>query len=242
MKRALGLLILMPFLQNCSGDFMATHYPGMSMMDGMSMTDGSSTDPSVVVTDPPVTPVLRSVKWDASDLTRTLVAISADGLMATKDDGAAEARRSVYATFAPASGAYYFEVQVTQILSSNRQRIGLASENGRVANDTPTAAASYGLDFDGSFSVHENGAYANAPLTTALQVGDVVGIYLSVETGFARFYVNGVKVNDVLLQAGHKYSPFFFGSINSNGSVRANFGKSPYVYPPSVLFEKPDNT
>lgn len=186
--------------------------------------------------------VARSVKWE-STAGRTFVTVSADGLTATKNDGAAAVRRSVYGDILLGAGSWYFEATVASFLSAEHLlRIGLASEDGRVPDDVPTAAWSYSMSFDGSFVTVLNGVYAATPVRGNLAVGDVIGVSFDLTTLSAKFFVNGTLVRTQALQGGRKYSPLFFGSNNSNGSATANFGKTAFAYSPGGVFKPLDNT
>lgn len=236
MGRIVGILAVVGLLavafQNCGQGFKAG-----STVANSSLSASPSPSPSPGPTPEP----LRSVKWMPTT-GRTYASVSTDGLSATKDDGTDIASRSFYADFERDKGVWYFEVRIANILSSNRQRIGLASVDGRVPDGTPTAAASYGLDFDGSFSVFETAIYSNYATTGALKTGDVVGVLYDLDRGLAKFYVNGVDVKDQTLQSGHSYAPMFFGSNNSNATVVANFGARPFLFAPAASYSLPDNS
>jgi hypothetical protein len=218
------LILIGVFFQNC-GEF--------KVVNEISSEKNPDPDPNTEI---------RNIFWDVSN-TRTFVSTGYDSLLAVKDDGNSVATRSIYANFNANSNVWYFEGIVAQIFSGgNRQRFGIAATDGRVPDGTPTASASYGLDFDGSFSVFENGVYSNSALTTALKVSDCIGVLLNLNQSSVEFYVNGVLVKTQNIQSGHSYSPFFFGSNNSNGSLYANFGKEVYKFTPTVAFERIDNS
>lgn len=239
----IGTVITLFLFQNCGRD----PFQAIDGVTTQSSLSNENHEPPVTENPPaeedplPLEPDVRAVKW--SEVTgRSDVAVSTNGLVATKDDGVGESNRSIYANFVPTKGRWYFEVRVLDIIAGDRQRIGVASTQGRVPDATPTASVSYGLDFNGSFSLVENDDYLNVPLAAALKVGDVVGVALDREADQVTFFINGQKIHEHPLLAGHDYAPFFYGSKNSNGSVIANFGTAPFLYSPGESFQAPDNT
>ncbi len=194
--------------------------------------------------DPPVVPeeptTLLNVRWN-SEPNRTHISVSEDGLIATKDDLDEVLSRSIYANFSQNQGVWFYEATIYRILSTTqRHRIGIASSDGRLPDGGTTAAASYGVDFDGSFSVSENGIYTNSPATTPLKMGDTIGVLFDLNSQQAQFFVNGTLVRTQTIIANKMYSPLFHSPNNSNGTVIANFGTLPFRYPPSVSFEPVD--
>ncbi|HEY8141362.1 MAG TPA: SPRY domain-containing protein [Kofleriaceae bacterium] len=175
--------------------------------------------------------------WDRAASGNLYMSFSADLLTATKNDGAATARSSAYANAHELSGKWYFEVAVTSLLSGTRLRVGLASLQGRVPNDVPTATYSYGYDQDGTRSTNIGVTYTNAPMGAPWALGRIIGVSIDLDEHWVEFSLNGVPQGRITgLAAGVSYSPLFFGSNESNGTVRANFGQSPFRYPPRLGF------
>lgn len=250
-----GLFLSVPFLllfslPACSSTVSAQVGSGEESSPPPEATEGNGVDgmpdASVRAGAPaaaPPRPAARSVTWQPVT-GRSFLELSADGLTLTKNDGGSEARRSVYASFEVSEGIWYFEARIVRILGGSRLRVGIASLEGRVPEDEPTAENSFGLDLDGAFASTVNGSSTITPGTSgSLKEGDVLGVLFDLGAHAVTFSVNGTNVKThAAVPDGHVYAPFFFGGINSNGSITANFGATRFAYPPVSPFERPDNT
>lgn len=179
--------------------------------------------------------------WDTAESSNLpSLSFSPDLLTVTKDDKELAVRCSAYGSVWSSSEKYYFEVTVINQISGTNQRIGLASREGRIPNDAPIALYSIGYGFNGTLHIYDAGTSGSTPSWgAAYSSGDVIGVMVNHDLNQVTFHKNGViQGKAVTLKPGVEYSPFYFGGLDSNAVLEANFGATPFKYPPPTGFNR----
>ncbi|MFJ7648586.1 SPRY domain-containing protein [Lysinibacillus sp. NPDC097279] len=136
---------------------------------------------------------------------------------------------SVKSTDPKTSGVWFCEIKVDAL---NYNCIGIGS------NDLPmTSAIGTNANY---FFYYYNGAKYNSGVATtyapAYAVGDIIGILVDFNNGELTFYKNGVNLG-VAYNNINKLSNFCIiassGTTTGNGGFTANFGATPFKYPPN---------
>jgi poly(beta-D-mannuronate) lyase len=169
-------------------------------------------------------------RFDLVQSGTTALTFTNNNLTAKKDDLTQEYRNSAYGNVFSSNGKWYFEVVIDKIISGDEgPRIGIASSDGRVANDTPGAANSYGYNSNGTKSFYFNNIYQNEPMGESFAANDTIGVQVNLDDAIITFFKNGVQQGTISgIDTTKIYSPYFFGSNNQNAQVTINFGQTAF--------------
>ena len=135
---------------------------------------------------------------------------------------------SVKSTDPKSSGKWFSEIKVDAL---NINCIGIGSSDLPMTSGITSSNNFFYYYFDGRKS---NGGLTS-PYASTLSVGDIIGILIDFDAGTLTYYKNGVNLG-IAFDNIKKLSNFCImvssGTLSGNGGVTANFGATPFKYPP----------
>lgn len=135
---------------------------------------------------------------------------------------------SVKSSLAQSKGKWFCEIKIDAL---NIQCIGIGKPTLSMTSAITSSTDFYYYYHDGRKS---NGGVASA-YGSAMAVGDIVGILVDFDIGTLTFYKNGINQGTAFSDI-KKLGEFVIivssGTLSGTGGVTANFGATPFVYPP----------
>ncbi|ORY03088.1 SPRY-domain-containing protein [Basidiobolus meristosporus CBS 931.73] len=163
------------------------------------------------------------------------------GLVTRNDSTAFE---SVRGTMCVTKGCWFYEVQ---LITAGIMQIGWATKYSlfRPADGIGVGDDEHSFAFDGCRKLAWSSGY---PLSYgkngSWKEGDILGVYLDMEYGIIRFYLNGIDLGIAFEFTGEQLTRYAYDeggfypalSLTSFQQVAVNFGQTSFRYPPAHLY------
>jgi hypothetical protein len=150
-----------------------------------------------------------------------------DGNLVATSDQPADNRSLALSSFAPETGKWYAEVNVTTV---GAMMVGI------YPTDSDQTARLYESGENGIAYYAANGnKYIDGTATSygsSYTSGDVIGIALNMDDGEVTFYKNNVSQGVISLTSGKTYNMGISAASTSACVARFNFGQQPFKYDP----------